>query len=269
MRIVSSHLHLSAKREAVDSALDPSLVADVELLSLDAGNTVVFFDHARAARIVAREGFAVRADALVVAEGAAKCALEDGTLVAVDPSDATPGAGPWAAFIGTMIAEAGVPGAQVARVVASLWRNHREHNLWSLVPEGLVASLERLRARGVRVAVVSNSEGQLAALLETVGVAWAIDAVFDSAIVGFEKPDPRIFQAALDRFGVAPERVLHLGDVYATDTVGARAAGLRTALVDPYGHLAGRHPDVPRVASAAAAADAVAAVRHERAPKNP
>ena len=42
-------------------------------------------------------------------------------------------------------------------------------------------------------------------------------------------------------------RALHLGDVFATDILGARAAGLRHALIDPHGHYAGRHLDVPRV----------------------
>jgi putative hydrolase of the HAD superfamily len=239
--------------------VDPSLVRDVALLSLDAGNTVVFLDHARVARIVARAGFEVSVEALVVAEGAAKRALEDGSLLDVPHEDAA--ARGWAAVVGTMIAEAGVPRAEVDRVVAWLWREHRALNLWSLVPDGLAPALERARASGVFVAIVSNSEGMLAPLLESVGLAHAIDAVFDSAIVGVEKPDARIFRIALDRFGVAPERALHLGDVYATDTVGARAAGLRTALVDPHAHFAGRHVDVPRVPSAAAVADALVAAR--------
>jgi FMN phosphatase YigB (HAD superfamily) len=51
--------------------------------------------------------------------------------------------------------------------------------------------------------------------------------------------------------------VLHLGDVVATDVVGARAAGLRAALLDPFGHYVGQHPDVPRVPSVAEVARAI------------
>lgn len=62
-----------------------------------------------------------------------------------------------------------------------------------------------------------------------------------------EKPDPRIFRLALDAFGATAAEALHLGDSIATDVLGARAAGIRVALIDPYGHTAGRAADVPRV----------------------
>jgi putative hydrolase of the HAD superfamily len=108
---------------------------------------------------------------------------------------------------------------------------------------------------------VSNSEGQLETLLNEVGVLRVVDMVVDSGVVGVEKPDPRIFQFALDRFGIPAARALHLGDIYVTDVLGARGAGLRAALIDPFGHLAGRHADVARVAGAAAVARAIAVAR--------
>jgi putative hydrolase of the HAD superfamily len=85
-------------------------------------------------------------------------------------------------------------------------------------------------------------------LFAELGVSPHIDLLLDSGKVGVEKPDPRIFQKALDTFGVGPERALHLGDSIATDVLGARAAGIRVALIDPYGHCEGRALDVPRVA---------------------
>jgi putative hydrolase of the HAD superfamily len=111
------------------------------------------------------------------------------------------------------------------------------------------------------VAVVSNSEGALEALLGELRVLGAFDLIVDSGLVGVEKPDPRIFRFALDRFAVPPERAVHIGDTYATDVIGARAAGLRVALIDPYGHFAGRHPDVARVPGAPEMAEAIAAAR--------
>jgi putative hydrolase of the HAD superfamily len=129
------------------------------------------------------------------------------------------------------------------------------------VPDGLPAALVALRARGVRVAISSNSEGMLAPLFADLGVAPGLDLVVDSGIVGIEKPDPRIFQIALDAFGLSPARTLHLGDNYTTDVLGARAAGVRIGLVDPFGHLAGRHLDVPRVPGAVEVARAIAETR--------
>ena len=235
------------------------LVGDVDLLCLDAGNTVVFFDHARLASLAARAGFATTAGALVVAEGEAKLALERGETTDVAWSGAAaPAARGWAATVGSILTFAGAPRESLPRLLDALWPEHVRRNLWSLVPAGLVEALGRARARGAKVAVVSNSEGMLEGLFRDLGVLGALDLVVDSGVVGVEKPDPRIFHIALERFGIPASRALHLGDNYATDVLGARAAGVRVALVDPYGHLAGKHLDVPRVPGAAEVADALA-----------
>jgi len=68
-----------------------------------------------------------------------------------------------------------------------------------------------------------------------------------------EKPDPRIFQLALERSGARPETTLHAGDFYHVDVVGARAAGLQAWLIDAAGLYADH--DVTRVPSLAALAD--------------
>jgi putative hydrolase of the HAD superfamily len=205
-----------------------TLVRDVELLCLDAGNTVVFLDHTRLARIAGEHGFATTADVLVRAEGQAKVALEEKREHHVAWSRAhVQAARGWAATVGTMLHAAGLPLDRVPAMLDAMWLEHAARNLWSLVPEGLVDALAAVRAAGVRVAIVSNSEGQLEPLLVRLGVRGALDLVVDSGIVGVEKPDPRIFRIALDRFDVAPARALHLGDVYATDVrVGSAKAAL-------------------------------------------
>jgi HAD superfamily hydrolase (TIGR01509 family) len=136
--------------------------------------------------------------------------------------------------------------------VRALWTEHRRFNLWRKVPDGLVAAVAELRARGVPVVVVSNSEGQLHELFDKLGLGGVFDHVVDSHHVGVEKPDPRIFRIVLDRFAVAAEDALHLGDTWATDVVGARAAGMQVALIDPFGHYDGEYADVPRVSDVAA-----------------
>jgi putative hydrolase of the HAD superfamily len=228
--------------------VEDALVSDVELLCLDAGNTVVFLDHARLARHARDLGLAVETEVLVRTEGEAKHALADRTFVDVRwASEAEPGALGWGRVIATMLARAGAERDALPSVLAALWAEHRRFNLWSRVPQGLRASLERARAAGVRVAIVSNSEGRLLELFEAVGLGGAFDVVADSGLLGVEKPDPRIFGHVLDACGVHASRALHLGDTWATDVLGARAAGVRTALLDPFGHYEGAHLDVPRV----------------------
>jgi putative hydrolase of the HAD superfamily len=244
------------------SAIDPLLVRDVDLLCLDAGNTVVFLDHARLATACASLGFVVSAKRLIEAEGVAKRSLEEGTTTRVEWSLSAFGAArSWAAVMATTLHSAGLALGAIPVVLEALWEEHRATNFWSLVPPGTKDALDRLRVLGVRVAVVSNSEGMLANLFDDLGLSGAFDLVLDSGVIGIEKPDVRIFRLALDRFAVPPERTLHLGDTFATDVVGARAARIRVALVDPFGHFDRRHQDVPRVPGAPQVAEAIAEAR--------
>jgi putative hydrolase of the HAD superfamily len=226
-------------------------LSDVKLLSLDAGNTIVFLDYRACADIVASAlGRPVDERAVERAEGIAKKRLDAQQLLPPLPDkEITPA---WGAFMATLVQIATeVDEALAAECARALWAEHRRFNLWRKVPVGLLAAVAALRARGVPVAVVSNSEGQLQTLFDNLGLGDAFDLVIDSHHVGVEKPDPRIFTPVLARFGVAAAQALHLGDTWATDVVGARAAGLRVALIDPFGHYDGQYPDVPRVADVA------------------
>jgi HAD superfamily hydrolase (TIGR01549 family) len=89
--------------------------------------------------------------------------------------------------------------------------------------DGAVEAVERLRARGLAIGVVSNWDISLHEHLAGLGVPIAT-----SAEAGARKPNPAVFRLALERLGVAPERALHVGDTDA-DEQGARAAGLAFA----------------------------------------
>jgi putative hydrolase of the HAD superfamily len=93
------------------------------------------------------------------------------------------------------------------------------------VLEGVVQALPSLRARGLELAVVANWDCALAEHLERLGLAQYFTTVVTSAEAGAAKPDPAIFQTALERLGVAASRAVHVGDDRA-DEDGAAAAGL-------------------------------------------
>jgi HAD superfamily hydrolase (TIGR01509 family) len=244
------------------SDIDPTLIRDVDLLCLDAGNTVVFLDHDRLTAECDREGFATSAKTLIRAEGEAKCAIESGEGLVVGWSQAhVPSARGWGLVVGTMLGRAGLAAGRIPRLLDACWTAHSHRNLWSLVPHGLREALDGVRATGVRVAVVSNSEGTLEKLFDDLGILASFDLIIDSGIVGIEKPDAGIFRVALEHFRVPAARALHLGDTYATDVLGARAAGMRVALIDPYDHFAGQHADVLRVPGAPQVANAIARAR--------
>jgi putative hydrolase of the HAD superfamily len=106
------------------------------------------------------------------------------------------------------------------------------------------AVLERLRAGGARLAVVSNWDVSLHDVLERTALRPLVDAVVISAELGAAKPDPAIFRAALERLGAQPSEAIHVGDSVEHDVAGARAAGLEAVLVARNGAQA---PDGVRV----------------------
>jgi putative hydrolase of the HAD superfamily len=121
--------------------------------------------------------------------------------------------------------------------------------LWNHPLDGVAHAIERLGNEGVRVAVVSNSDGSVRDSLGRAGLLDLFEFVIDSHEVGVSKPDPGIFLAALGRMGLEPGDAWYIGDSVFHDVNGARAAGLAGAiLVDPYGLGPG---DVTRVGSVA------------------
>jgi putative hydrolase of the HAD superfamily len=96
-------------------------------------------------------------------------------------------------------------------------------------------ALADIRARGMRVVVVSNWDYSLSEVLERVGLRDELDAVVVSVVVGAAKPDRRIFEAALAAGGCGPAEALHVGDSVVDDVAGARAAGIEAVLLQRQG----------------------------------
>jgi putative hydrolase of the HAD superfamily len=93
---------------------------------------------------------------------------------------------------------------------------------------GVGASLARLRARGLALAVVSNWDVGLHDHLDALELTPFFATVVTSAEAGADKPEATIFRIALERLAVSAERALHVGDSEA-DEQGAAAVGMRFA----------------------------------------
>jgi putative hydrolase of the HAD superfamily len=121
----------------------------------------------------------------------------------------------------------------------ALYERHREPAAWRPYPDAAEV-LRELSARGVRLAVVSNIGWDLRPVFRVHGLDRYLDAYVLSFEHGIQKPDPRLFRAACRELGLAPERVLMVGDDVRADA-GAAAVGCALHLVH---HLpADRRPD--------------------------
>lgn len=188
------------------------------MVTFDAGQTLIDLDLDFLARRLGERGVVVGRDALDAAAPAAWQRYD----ALVDPA----GGHPWKALMATLLGGAGVQDA--APHVEWLWDEQPRQNLWRARIPGMIELARELAGRGVRVAVLSNSEGKLAELLEEIGVAQIFGAIVDSGRVGIEKPDPRIFAHTLAALGGGAGEVgIHVGDSWPADIAGALGAGWR------------------------------------------
>jgi putative hydrolase of the HAD superfamily len=200
----------------------------IQTVFLDAGGILVNPNWSRVSETLARHGVDATAAALAAAEPQAKQRLDRGETIQ-RTNDEQRG---WTYF-DLVLTEAGVPlTANTAAALLELNAYHRQFNLWETVPDEVGPALATLRARGLRLVVVSNANGTLLSAFTRLGLAPAVDVIFDSHVVGIEKPDPRYFHLALDVSGARPETTVHVGDLYHVDVVGARSAGIAAILLD-------------------------------------
>jgi putative hydrolase of the HAD superfamily len=107
--------------------------------------------------------------------------------------------------------------------------------------DDVLPAIMRLKERGHLIGIISNWDGRLSTLLEGLGIAEMLDTIVSSAEVGLHKPDPRIFELACERVGVAPHEAVHVGDHHYADVLGASAVGMTPVLIDRQGSpVAGR-----------------------------
>ncbi len=93
-------------------------------------------------------------------------------------------------------------------------------------------ALESLRKRGCVLGVIANGESTLRAAFDRLSLSRYLDVIVLSEEVGFEKPDPRVFQVALDRVGLPPERCAYVGDLPEIDLKEASRTGMTRVWLD-------------------------------------
>lgn len=218
----------------------------------DAGNTVMLINYGVMTEALAAEGFDVDEAAVREAEYRARVRLDP--VLARRNSTEAPEI--FRTYIRLICEDLGVPWEVAAeRVLRRLAEYHREHNLWNQPNPQAHAVLQALHSHGLTLGMISNSNGWVERLVTERGLRPYFHFVLDSRLVGLEKPDPRIFQIALDQVGISPAEALYIGDLYSIDVVGSRAAGMHAILLDPAGLW--NHVDCPKARDLSEAADLV------------
>jgi HAD superfamily hydrolase (TIGR01662 family) len=127
-----------------------------------------------------------------------------------------------------------------------LVENTQKSANWDQILPGTREALERLRKQ-YAIAVISNADGKIDAVLRRCGIVDCFQNITDSGNIGYEKPHPAIFEAALREMKADAAESLYVGDVYSVDYMGAQRAGMQAVLFDVAG--AYRERGVPRVES--------------------
>jgi putative hydrolase of the HAD superfamily len=128
-----------------------------------------------------------------------------------------------------------------------LYELFAQPEVWRLYPDALEI-IEAVRGRGLKVALVSNWDHRLRPVLGGLGLLPLLDSICISCEIGVEKPHPKIFQAAMSDLAIeTPAVVLHVGDSYREDILGATALGMRAVWVERGGVQAWDGPTIRRL----------------------
>lgn len=91
---------------------------------------------------------------------------------------------------------------------------------------GVLDLLDDLKSMGYKLGVISNNDGYTENKCEEVGIDGMFDFILDSTRLDMIKPDQRIFHHALKESGLSPDEVIHIGDMFGSDFMGAQNAGI-------------------------------------------
>lgn len=211
-------------------------MTDPKAVLLDVGGVLLLPDHDRMLGALARAGFTPTVD-LDRAHYAGAAQLTEERLGSLEWPRF------WTFYLDAYLTTCGVPDEMREVAHEHLDSEFAVAAAWTRRAPGSREGLRALLDAGVRLGVVSNADGTVEQQLRDFeilqvgpGPGVEVEVVIDSSAVGVSKPDPRIFDLALDAMGIAAEDAWYVGDMPGFDVAGARAAGLRPFVMDPFQH---------------------------------
>jgi HAD superfamily hydrolase (TIGR01549 family) len=191
----------------------------IRAIFFDAGNTLLYPRLDERARELTEAGFPARVEDFHAAERAAKQKLDVWLWPQIRQGEVprTIDHYYWGEYLSILMALIGAPEGEHARLIRMVADGFRDIRTWSVVMPETPPYLASLKDEGYFLGVISNSVGTLAGQLASTGLRDSFQSIFDSALVGVEKPHPEIFQMALASAQVAANEAVFVGDTNATD----------------------------------------------------
>ncbi|MBA7691986.1 Phosphoglycolate phosphatase [subsurface metagenome] len=151
-------------------------------------------------------------------------------------------------YQGIILREAGLEASP--ELIGNILKKWMSADLKMALYDDVAPTLTHLRELGLTLGLISNVDRDITSVYEELGLANWLQVTVTSQDVGFNKPRPEIFQAALKQAGVKPAEAIYVGDQYQIDVVGANGAGMRGILIDRNGFFEDV-TDSPRIRSLA------------------
>lgn len=204
---------------------------------LDAGYTLLFPQVEKLAQDLEASGFPARVEQFHQAERAGKKKLDEVLWPQIRQGriPRTTNHVFWEHYLTALMDQLRPSPESRKEVVDRVIGGFRDIHTWSKVLPDTIPTLQKLKAAGYYLAVISNSDGTVEGELQRAGLHEYLEFVIDSSVVGVEKPHPEIFEMALKRAGVKPNEAIYVGDTHPIDIGGAELAGIRGILIDRVG----------------------------------
>ena len=128
----------------------------------------------------------------------------------------------------TLLAEKGYPDISEDIMQPALAEMYAVSQAYWKTEEDALSTVQTLKAEGYHLGIVSNAgdDADVQTLVDNAQLRPYFDFVLSSAACGIRKPNPRIFQIGLDRWGLAPSETAMVGDTLGADILGAKNAGI-------------------------------------------
>ena len=116
-------------------------------------------------------------------------------------------------------------------IFEELFKIFSQKSAWVIYPD-VIPMLKTCRSKSLQLGIISNFDSRLEIILKEIDLQKYFQCLAYSGKVGFSKPDPQIFQYALNELNVLPEEALYVGDSLNIDYYPACDLNINSVLID-------------------------------------